>query len=114
MLTGVLNTGFGYSVLAAGIYVGLPDWLALLISTILGLIFNFKTYSHLVFNTNDNSRIFMFIGVYGALYFLNLALITVFIGVGLNSYQAGFLALFPTVALSFFLNKMFVFRLKKN
>jgi putative flippase GtrA len=110
ILTGILNTAFGYGVFAGGIYIGLPNWLALLSSTILGVIFNFKTFGRLVFDSQDNSRIFIFIVVYGVLYLLNLMLIKIFISVGFSSYEAGFIAIFPVIPISFYANKRFVFR----
>lgn len=110
LLTGILNTVFGYAVFAVGVYIGLPNWLALLTSTILGIIFNFITFGSLVFNSQDNSRISIFIIVYGALYLLNLTLIKIFISTGLSSYEAGFIAIFPIIPISFYVNKRFVFR----
>jgi putative flippase GtrA len=109
LLTGILNTVFGYAVFAGGIYIGLPNWLALLSSTILGTLFNFKTFGRLVFDSQDNSRIFIFIGVYGVLYLLNLTLIRLFVSFGLNSYEAGFIGMLLIIPISFYANKKIVF-----
>lgn len=108
-LIGVLNTVFGYTIFAGGIYIGLPNWLALLSSTILGIVFNFKTFGCLVFDSQDNSRILIFIVVYGALYLLNLMLIKIFVSIGLSAYEAGFIAILLVIPISFYANKRFVF-----
>ena len=109
LLTGVINTVFGYSIFAIGIFVGMESWLALMLSTVLGIVFNFKTIGALVFNSKDNSKFFKFLLVYALLYGVSLLLVELFMKLGLSAYMSGFVTLFPVAVLSFFLNKTLVF-----
>ena len=109
MIAGIANTIFGYSVFALGIFIGFKYWLALLLSTVLGILFNFKTIGTFVFKSKDNSKFFKFLLVYAALYGASFLLVKLFMKLGLSAYVSGFLALFPVAVLSFFLNKILVF-----
>lgn len=109
VLTGVINTVFGYSIFAISIFVGVQSWLALMLSTVLGIVFNFKTIGTLVFNSKDNSKFFKFLLIYVLLYGVSLLLVELFMKLGLSAYVSGFVTLFPVAVLSFFLNKTLVF-----
>lgn len=111
LLVGILNTAFGYSLFALFIYLGLYYPLAVLLSTILGVLFNFKTIGKLVFGSSDNGLIFRFILVYVITYLLNIFFLWLFKRLGFeNMYLNGFVLLIPLAAVSFLLNKFFVFR----
>ena len=80
-------------------------------STILGVLFNFKTMGKLVFGRSDNGLIFRFMLVYIITYFLNIFFLWLFKWLGFdNMYISGFVLLIPLAAVSFLLNKFFVFR----
>ncbi len=106
----MLNTLVGYSLYALFIYIGLHYTYALLLATVLGVIFNFHTIGRLVFQSKDGRLIFKFFFVYAITFCVNLVLIKLLVGVGLNAYFAGACALVPTTVLSFLLNKYFVFK----
>lgn len=111
LLVGILNTAFGYGLFALFIYLGLYYPFAVLFSTILGVLFNFKTIGKLVFGSSDNGLIFRFILVYIITYFLNIFFLWLFKWLGFdNMYINGFVLLIPLAAVSFLLNKFFVFR----
>ena len=111
LLIGILNTTFGYGLFSLFIYVRLHYSLAVLLSTIFGVMFNFKTIGKLVFKSDDNSLIFKFIFVYIITYFLNIFFLWLFKRLGFdNMYINGFVLLIPLAAVSFLLNKFFVFR----
>ena len=111
IFVGILNTIFGYSLFALFIYLGLYYPLAVLLSTILGVLFNFKTIGRLVFDSNDNGLIFRFILVYAITYLLNIFFLWLLKKLGSeNMYIDGFALLIPLAAVSFLLNKFFVFR----
>lgn len=110
LMTGVLNTIVGYSLYALFLAVGLSYSLALSASTILGVLFNFKTIGNLVFKSNDNTLIVKFIIVYVITFCANLAIIKGFVGLGLNAYTAGIIAIIPLSVVSFIANKYFVFK----
>ncbi len=106
---GVLNTAFGYSCFALLLYFGLPYAVALLIATVLGVLFNFKSTGMFVFKSRDNSLIFRFVLVYGVIYGINVILLKLLMMIGLNSYQAGALCLLPMALLSFVLMRAVAF-----
>lgn len=113
ILVGGLNTAFGVGVYCLAIFIGLPYFIATLLSNVLGVCFNFITTGNLVFRNNDPRLIFRFVSAYVVIYFVNTAVVKAFILLGLNSYWAGILAT-PVVAVcSYGLLKHFVYR-KKN
>lgn len=109
LAVGVLNTLFGYSLYALLIFIGLEVSLAILLGTIVGVLFNFKTTGTLVFGSRDNRKLFRFVGVYTLLYFVNVAGVKTLMAAGLNSYLAGAVLLAPMAILSFLLNRKLVF-----
>ena len=111
LLVGVLNTIVGYGLFAFFVYLGFHYTLAVLFSTILGVLFNFKSIGKLVFDSHDNSLIYRFILVYAVIYLLNITGLWIFKINGLaNMYINGFLLLAPLAIVSFVLNKKYVFK----
>ena len=114
ILVGILNTAFGYSLFALFIFLNMHYSLAVFLSTVLGILFNFKTIGKLVFDSHDNSLIFRFIFVYVLLYLINISCLWFFkISGWENMYINGFILLIPLALISFVLNKKFVFKGKK-
>jgi len=109
LFIGGVNTLFGYSVFSLLVFIKIHYTLALLISTILGVLFNFKTVGIIVFKDGKNSNVFKFITVYVVLYFLNLAIIACLKKININLYAAGAAAILPVAVTGYFLNKIFVF-----
>lgn len=109
-LVGGINTLFGYGVFALMIWLGLHYGLAAAISTIAGVLFNFKTTGRLVFGSHDNKRIFLFVAAYVTTYLLNLALLELLTRAGLNAYHSGLLLIIPMALVSYHLLSRFVFR----
>ncbi|PUA39894.1 polysaccharide biosynthesis protein GtrA [Paenibacillus elgii] len=110
LFVGGLNTAFGYSIFALFIFVGLHYTLASLFSTILGILFNFKSTGILVFNSKKNSLIYKFIAVYGIVYLINVSLLKILSLFITNVYFSGAIILLPLAVLSYILNKKFVFK----
>lgn len=110
LLVGILNTAVGYSLFAFFIFLGLHYTVAVLLGTVLGVLFNFKTIGGLVFKSHNNALLFRFVAVYVITYFINVSGLRIFDSYGVNMYLAGFLMIFPTTAVSFTLHKCFVFR----
>ncbi|MFA5793885.1 MAG: GtrA family protein [Candidatus Brocadiia bacterium] len=113
LIVGGVNTVFGYSIYALFIYIGLHYTIAALASTILGVLFNFKTTGIFVFKSNRNSLLFKFIGVYAVIYLLNIACLKIFNMLEVNMYLAGAILILPLAVLSFILNKKYVFKEQK-
>ncbi len=112
ILTGVINTVFGYLVFACLIKLGLHYVLAIFLGTCLGVLFNFHTFGTLVFHNKHYKLIPRFIVVYGIILVFNILLVKLFLIDGFNSYIAGAIATVPMALLSYHLNKRWVF--KKN
>lgn len=109
LFVGSINAAFGYSVFALLLFLKFHYSLAVLLSTILGILFNFKTTGYIVFKNSDNKLIFRFFGVYAITYILNIICLKMFNMFNFNLYLAGFILLLPTAIVSFFLMKKFVF-----
>jgi putative flippase GtrA len=111
LFVGVLNTLVGYSLYAMFIYLGLFYPVAVLFSTILGVLFNYQSIGKLVFSHEGESRLLPFIGVYLVVYGLNIYGLWQLDMLGFeNKYMAGALLLVPLAALSFLLNNFWVFK----
>lgn len=112
LFVGILNTFFGYSVFAVLIYSGFHYTVANLLSTILGVLFNFKTIGMLVFKNTRGYLILRFVAVYAVIYCLNIAFLKILSMMNVNMYVAGLVILFPMACTAFVLNKHFVFHEK--
>ncbi len=113
LLVGVLNTLFGYAVFALFVYLGFHYSLASLLSTILGVLFNFRTTGRLVFDNRNNFLLWRFAMAYTVVYGCNVGLLRMMDGYSVNMYVAGAVVVFPLALLSYFLNKRFVFEVGK-
>jgi putative flippase GtrA len=110
LLVGVLNAAFGYGCFAGFLYLGLHYSAALLLATILGVAFNFKSTGALVFGSKNNKLIFRFVAGYGVVYGANVAGIAALKLLGVDPYLAGMALIVPMALLSFVINNRFVFK----
>lgn len=110
LAVGGLNTLFGYGLFVALVALRLPIPVAMLLSTVGGVLFNFRTTGGIVFASRDGRRIFRFVAVYALLYGANLAGLSALMAMGLGVYLASALLLAPMALLAYALNKTFVFR----
>ncbi|MDR1417306.1 MAG: GtrA family protein [Prevotellaceae bacterium] len=114
LMVGVLNTAFGYGVYALLIWAGAHYTLATLVSTVLGILFNFKMYGTLVFKNKSNRLILKYLAVYGFLYLCGNLWIFFFKKIGVDAYTSGACWLIPNALLGFVLNRMFVYKKTKE
>ncbi|MDR1343560.1 MAG: GtrA family protein [Prevotellaceae bacterium] len=112
LMVGGLNTAFGYGVYALLIWMGAHYTVATLVSTVAGILFNFKTYGALVFKNKSNRLIIRYLAVYGFLYLCGNLWIFFFKKIGIHPYASGAYWLIPNALLGFVLNRRFVY--KKN
>ena len=70
LFVGGINTLFGYTSFAILIFLKLDYRIALLIATVCGVLFNFKTIGTLVFKKKSNRLITRFVIVYLLTYLL--------------------------------------------
>lgn len=105
-----LNTCFGYLLFAVIVFILKNAYISTIISTIIAILFNFKTYGAIVFKSKDNSRVFRFFGVYSITMCLQLAAFKVFANFGItNPYIVAAIMTLPLAGLSFLLMRRFVF-----
>ena len=108
LAAGVLNTAFGYGVYALCVAIGLLPSFAVVVSTVAGVCFNFRTLGA-VFAGQGYSRLPRFVAVYAALMALNIVLIKLAGHAGIEPYLAGLLALLAVTPLTYIAMRLFVF-----
>ena len=104
-----INTAFGYGLFALLIYLGMVYPLALFLSTVLGILFNFKTIGSFVFKNHNNYLILKFFGVYAITYLVNLGSLAVLQYLSVNIYISAAILLLPIGLIAYALNTTFVF-----
>lgn len=110
VIVGIVNTAFGVGLYCLFIYFGISYRLSVLFSTVLGVLFNFKTIGIFVFKNKDNRLLFRFIASYVIVYFVNIGVIYLFLRLtSLGDYLGGIMATPIVAIISFFLQKRFVF-----
>jgi len=113
LIIGGINTLFSYLVFSLLIFLKVYYIAASVIATILGILFNFKTTGTFVFNIKDNKLLFRFVGVYSFTFVINLLLLKIFVSFKLNLYIWSGVLTVVMAFVGFFLNKKFVFGVKK-
>lgn len=106
---GAVNFIFGYSCLALLLFFNFSNHVALLIATVVGVLFNFKSTGALVFKSGTNSLLFRFIGAYCVIYAANLLLVWALIWMGIDRFWAFGVLAFPMALFGFYLQRSFVF-----
>ncbi len=114
IFVGVLNTAFGYLAYALLLFLGLHYTLAVVLSTIAGVLFNFKTTGTIVFKNNNNKLIFKFVAVYAITTTLGIIILRMAELAGINLYLAGLVSTGICAIIAFLLNKNWVFKYEKN
>ena len=109
---GLLNTIFGYTVYALLIYVRVPYLIALLISTVAGVIFNYFSFGRLVFHGHRGRHVFIrFIITYVITYIANATILYVLNKQFLFNPYVGQIVCIPmSVLLSWLLMHKWVFK----
>lgn len=109
LVVGGVNTAFGYACFALLLYLGMHYTLALLVSTLMGVLFNFKTTGRFVFNSHDNRRILQFVSVYAVVYGINLVGLGFLVRLGVSPYGGNAILLLPCAIITYLLQKRLVF-----
>jgi putative flippase GtrA len=110
LFVGLLNTAFGYGVFSLSTLLGAHALLALLISNLAGLVFNFQTSRRLVFRRSDPGSAIRFAVLYGALLLINWAALHGLGRLGAPALGAQALLLLPMAGLSFLGQRLLIFR----
>ena len=107
LIVGFFNSLFGYSVYATFILLGLSYSIAILLATVIGVVFNFFTTGSIVFQSFDWSKIYLFLIVYCGSYFVNVFCLYLLINYGFSSLVAGIISM-PFVATLTYLGLRFL------
>ena len=108
LAVGVLNTLFGQGFFAILVLLGLHPQVALLLATIVGVLFNFQSFGRLVFRGSDG-RLPRFIACYTLVYAINAIALDVLIRFGIWAILAQAILMLPIATLNFALSRRFVF-----
>jgi putative flippase GtrA len=113
--TGGVNTVFGYCIFAFLVWIGTPYPAGVvIISTVIGILFNFQTYGRMVFGNRNQKLLWKFILVYFFLMLFNYAALRLLQYLGVNSYISGAVLALPSGLLGFWMHKTFVFPKKTS
>jgi putative flippase GtrA len=105
---GIVNTAFGYGLYALFVAIGLNMYVAQIVAHVLGVTFNYFTYSRHAFHDAEASK-WRFVLSYAVNYLLGLAGLWAASRVIASPYLAGFVAVIFVSLLNFFVLKHFVF-----
>ena len=111
IIIGGVNTCFGYGVYWSLLQLDFNFAFAALLSSVLGVIFNFFTFGQLVFEAKIDSNIFYkFVLIYGFRYLLSIGGIAFFHFYGMSYEIAGAVMILLNAIIGFFLHKYLVFK----
>lgn len=105
---GAVNTLFGYSAFALCIALGMPNDLSVLVCTIAGALFNFRTIGA-VFAANGLAALPRFVIAYALIAPANMLLLRVTIALGAGAYLGEALVIAILAPISFLAMRRFVF-----
>lgn len=109
LVVGGLNTLVGYGIFAALILLGLPSAAAVVLGTILAVLFNYLSTGKIVFSNKGSGVLPRFVAVYVVQMGLNIAALQALEAAGLHPLVAGALTLPFLAVFSYFAMRRFVF-----
>lgn len=112
LVIGMVNTAFGYSIFAVLYLLTSSHRLAIVVATIVGVVFNFFTTGRLVFQNTSNALMFRFILGYVVSLSANFILLELLVRSGIHPLIAQILCLPPIVVLTYVINARWVFQNK--
>lgn len=107
-MVGAANTLFGYSVYALLLLIGLQMYVAQITGHIIGVIFNYFTYSRHVFQAAPTSKL-RFVLSYLLNYLVGLTSLALAAAIIASPYLAGLLAMLVTSIINFMVLRRHVF-----
>ena len=108
---GIVNTAFGYGLYALFVALGLNMYLAQIVAHLLGMTFNYFTYSRHAFQDSDVSK-GRFILSYAVNYLFGLAALWVASQFIASPYLAGFVAVIVVSLINYLILKNWVFSVR--
>lgn len=104
-----INTAWGYGVYAGLVALGVNLFVAQIVAQVLGVAFNYFSYSVGVFGRRPRSGT-AYLMAYGVNYFASLSFLALFHWAGLSPYLAGLAVLVCASLLNLLVLSRFVFR----
>lgn len=108
LTAGLINTAFGYGVYASAVWAGLAPSLAVVVSTIAGVAFNYRTLGA-VFAARGLARLPHFVAAHMFLAPLNMAVLHLARAAGADPYLGEVAALFVATPASYLIMRWIVF-----
>ena len=105
---GIVNTAFGYGLFALFVALGLNMYVAQIASHLLGMAFNYFTYSRHAFHDSDVSKS-RFIASYAVNYLLGLGALWAVSQAVASPYLAGLIVVAIVSLINYFILKHWVF-----
>ena len=105
---GALNTCFGYGSFALLMWIGAGSVLAVVLGTIAGILFNFRTFGA-AFSERDFSRLPQFVLIYCLIVPVNLLLLQMLGAAGIGPYLGEAVAITVMMPISYVAMRRFVF-----
>lgn len=105
---GIVNTAFGYGLYALFVAAGLNMYVAQIVAHLIGVAFNYVTYSRYAFADQSASKV-RFVLSYGVNYLLGLGALWTASQWIASPYVAGFVAVLFVSLVNFFILKHWVF-----
>lgn len=110
LFVAAMNTCFGYLMFITCVYLLKNEYVAVVVATVIAVLFNYNTYGRIVFKSKDHSKIYRFFGVYLFIMGMQMLLLKALAFLGLaNPYIAGGILTLPMAGVSFLLMRKFVF-----
>ena len=109
LAAGGLNTAVGYAMYGALVLFGVVPYLAIAISAIGGILFNFVS-TGAVFQSRDVRALPRFLAVYAVVLPFNMVLLKILIQAGFGPYVGQAVAIMICAPIYFILMRRFVFR----
>lgn len=108
LAAGAVNTCFGYAAFALFIWIGTGNDLAVILGTILGVLFNFQTFGA-VFAKRGFARLPHFLIIYALIMLANIWLLRMLVAAGLGPYLGEAIVITIISPVSFLAMRRFVF-----
>ena len=107
----IINTGFGFGIYALLVWFGVNIFVAQIASHIVGIAFNYLTYSRHAFRGSAPART-RFVMAYAVNYATSVTALALASLVIASPYLAGFTSIVTVTLINYFVLKHFVFRPK--
>lgn len=109
LVVGAVNTAFGYGMFLVALALMPSTFGALVLSTVIAVLFNFVSLGTHVFGSTDPRRLWRFGLTYGLVFGYNAAGLALLEAAGVRPSVAGLMLLPGGVAISYLLNSRFAF-----